>query len=214
MTTPGIPSGAHCETIGRTMRAPLSVFAAVSLLALSEPARADVERAAAGFVFVKPASGKAVLREGPSATAKVVGEPPAGARLVYRKVSEAAGKATWFRVEPPGGTPGWIAAQDTSATRPTAPPPGRPVKIVDSGLGNPRPTSAQTAAARGLADGAKRYASAKQELKASVDQFLTLEQTVEELFLDPHHPETGAYPDSDPGGTRKAKAAAFRAGLK
>lgn len=192
-----------------------ALFLTASILVASSTALADdcCEKIEAGFVFVKPASGAAVIREVPDHNAKVVGKPPVGARLVYRKAMEDLQRNyTWYRVEPPGGTPGWIAAADTTRTRPIPPPPGRPLKVVDSGLGAPRPTAAQTAAARGLSDKAQRYANEKpQELKLSVDQFLTMEKAVETLYDDPHNAADGSYPDSDPKGMRKQRAAKFRA---
>lgn len=170
------------------------------------------EQPKAGFIYVKPAASKAVLRETPDASAKVVAEPPSGTRLVYRRLIDPGTGPTWFFVEHPGGKSGWIAAADTGTTRPTVPPPAKPIKVVDSGVGLATPSSAQTAAARGLSPMAKQYAEKKLDFKTSVDQFLTLETAVEAYFGDPHD-EQGNYPDVTVAG-RKTKAEQFRTELK
>ena len=187
------------------------LFAAALLPSLA--AAQEAEKVEAGFLFVKPASGAAIIRELPKADARPVSKPPAGLRLVYRKVVESGGTAAWYRVEPPGMRPGWIAARDTSPKRPTPPPPARPITPVESGLYEARPTAAQTAAARGLADSAKKYAEGKQDLKETVNQFLTLEKAVEDYFNDHHHPMDGSYEDVTVEG-RKKRAQEFEEGLR
>jgi len=86
----------------------------------------------AGFIFINPASGSAVSRQGPNESCPEVGRLPNGARLVYRRVvfNTNTGAPEWYKVEPPGGTPGWIPAGDTSNTRPVTPiPTGGPTRI-------------------------------------------------------------------------------------
>lgn len=168
------------------------------------------EQTKAGFIFVK--AGNPVIRESPDASSKPLGTPAAGGRLVYRRLIDPGTGPTWFFVEHPGGKAGWIAVADTSPTRPTAPPPARPIKVLDSGVGLATPSSAQTAAARGLSPAAKNYAEKKQDWKSSVDQFITMEKTVEDYFADPHD-ANGNYPDETVDG-RKKKADQFRAELK
>ena len=168
------------------------------------------EQVKAGFIFVKGAA--PVIRETPDASAKSLGNPPVGARLVYRRLIDPGAGATWYFVEHPGGKAGWIAVADTSTTRPTSPPPAKPIKVVDSGVGLATPSSAQTAAARGLSPMAKQYAEKKQDFKVSVDQFLTLESAVDTYFSDPHD-EKGNYQDVTVAG-RTTKAEQFRSELK
>ena len=213
--SPRTPSSPEDMRYSGDMRRVVGIITVLTILALA-PAPASAidccERITAGFIYVK-ASG-AALRDAPDESGAVVAKPPVGARLVYRKQMETTAGPQWYFVEPPGQKAGWIAISETSPTRPTAPPPGRPMNLVDSGLGAPRPTAAQTAAARGLSDKAKNYASEKQELKLSVDQFLTLEKAVEDLYGDPHNPKDGSYEDKDPKGMRKSRAAKFQAELK
>lgn len=93
----------------------------------------------AGFIFINPPSRRAVSRSGPTKSCPEVGTLPNGARLVYRRVvfNEETGAPDWYLVEPPGGTPGWIPAGDTSPTRPVTPIPTRPIRIIpDSGDGS------------------------------------------------------------------------------
>ena len=59
---------------------------------------------------------------------------------------------------------------------------------------------------------ARQYAEKKQDFNTSVDQFLTLETSVETYFGDPHD-EMGNYPDVTVAG-RKTKAEQFRSELK
>ena len=195
----------------------LRLAAALALVVLGSPliavsAPLPGEQTKAGFIYVKPAAAKAVLRETPDAAAKVLAEPPSGTRLVYRRLIDPGIGATWYFVEHPGGKSGWIAVTDTSTTRPTAPPPAKPIKVVDSGVGLATPSSAQTAAARGLSPMAKQYAEKKQDFKVSVDQFLTLESAVDTYFSDPHD-EKGNYADVTVAG-RKTKAEQFRSELR
>jgi len=93
----------------------------------------------AGFIFINPPSRRAVSRSAPNKSCPEVGTLPNGARLVYRRVvfNEETGAPDWYLVEPPGGTPGWIPAGDTSPTRPVTPTPTRPIRIIpDSGDGS------------------------------------------------------------------------------
>lgn len=187
------------------------------LVALLLPvgALADTEKAAAGAVF---AAGKAApvtkAYEAPNAASKVVGTQPNGTRLVFRRTMLGAdGKVTWYYVAPPGRPAGWVSASEVAANRPGDPPQAKLITPVDSGLATERPTAAQTAAARGLSDSAKQYAEKKTELKDAVNQFLTLEKTVEDYFVDPHSSIDGSYPDVTVP-ERKKKAEEFKAALK
>lgn len=175
-------------------------------------ASADTEKPEAGSVFAASKSMRILETADPGG--KVLDSPPSGTRLVYRRVLvNASGAKTWYYVAPPGRAAGWVAAADVSATRPTEPPQARIIKPLDSGLATERPTAAQTAAARGLSDSAKQYAEKKTELKAAVDQFITLEKTVEDYFVDPHSSIDGSYPDVTVP-ERKKKADEFKAALK
>ncbi len=194
-------------------------FLALTFLVASSAATAAVtlERAGSGFIFVTPAVGKASLRETPEAGSKSVGSPPTGARLVYRKLVEIDGKAAWYRVEPPGGIPGWIAASDTSLTRPSTLPVSKPMKLIE-GRTAAVGASSSTSAARGLDGRARDYAASKAELKAATEQFVTLETEVLALFskageFDDKLDTNGNYPDLD-NPVRKRKADEFKAGVK
>ncbi len=92
----------------------------------------------AGFIFINPPSRRAVSRSGPTKSCPEVGTLPNGARLVYRRVvvNENTGAPEWYFVEPPGGTPGWVPAGDTSNTRPVTPIPRRPIKIMPESGGS------------------------------------------------------------------------------
>lgn len=173
---------------------------------------ADTEKAEAGAVFAASKSTRILDAANPAG--KVVGSPPSGTRLVYRRVMVGAdGKTTWYYVAPPGRPAGWVVASDTAPTKPGNPPVAKIIKPVDSGLTTNSPTAAQTAAARGLSDSAKQYAEKKPELKAVADQFMTLETTVETLFSDPHDPSDGSYPDVTVP-ERQKNAAALKATVK
>lgn len=192
---------------------------ALTLLLVSSPAAAAVtlERAGAGFIFVTPAVGKASLRETPESGARSVGSPPTGARLVYRKLVEVDGKAAWYRVEPPGGLPGWIAARDTSPTRPSALPVSKPMKLIE-GRTAAVGSSSSTTAARGLDGRARGYAASRDELKTAAEQFVTLETEVLALFskageFDDKLDATGNYADVD-NPVRERRAREFKAGVK
>jgi hypothetical protein len=192
---------------------------ALSFLFASSAATAPLtlERAGAGFIFVTPAVGKASLRETPEAGAKFVGSPPTGARLVYRKLVEVDGRAASYRVEPPGGIAGWIAAGDTSLTRPSTLPVSKPMKLIE-GRTAAVGTSSSTSAARGLDGRARDYAASKDELKTATEQFVTLETEVLALFsklgeFDDKLDANGNYPDVD-NPVRKRKAEEFKAGAK
>ena len=186
-------------------------------LALSAPALAwaDVEKTAAGALFAQAKTGASVkILQAANPSAKTAIYAPNGTRLVYRKQMVGAdGKPTWYYVTPPGKPAGWVLATELADRRPGDPPPAKPLPLMDSGLGAERPTAAQTAAARGLADSAKKYAGSKEDLKVYVDQFVTLEKAVEVYFRDPHNESDGSYPDVTVPG-RKEAATKFRAGLK
>lgn len=197
------------------MRLSVGVAACISFMSfLLVPglASADSEKAEAGSVFAASKSTRILATADPAA--KVLDSPPSGTRLVYRRVMvSATGTKTWYYVAPPGRAAGWVAASETAATRPEPPPQAKIIKPLDSGLGSERSTPAQTAAARGLSDSAKQYAEKKTELKAAVDQFITLEKTVEDYFLDPHNSIDGSYPDVTVP-ERIKKADEFKAALR
>ena len=121
------------------------------------------------------------------------------------------GKTIWYHAEPPGGTSGWISAEDLSDARPTPLPPGKPLRLVDTGLGNAHPTSSMTAAANGMDDRAIKYGKS-QDLEQTVNEFLTIEKEVETLYQDPHD-EKGGYPEDHDNPIRKQKARTFRDSL-
>lgn len=204
----------------RCNTASLPVAAALLLLSTGGSARAaaDPTKSLAGFVFVNPADGKAELRAEPDPDAKVVSTAPNGARLVFRSVAVGAdNKHSWYRVEPPAGTPGWLAVAETSDKRPTTPPAARPLKLLESGIEKGSIAASPTAAARGLDDKSKRYAS-DADLGAAADEFITLEAFVEKLYADPHG-KNGTYPESGEAvkprnAARKAKATQFRQRIK
>ena len=206
--------------VGRAnMTKPPRLFALALLLAASPvlAAAVSVERVVAGFVFVTPAAGKASLLDKPEAAGKPVGSPPTGARLVYRKLLEVDGKPAWYRVEPPGGTPGWIAAADTSPNRPSTLPATKPMKLIE-GRTAAVGSASSTSAARGLDGRARSYAATKAELVAATEQFTTLETEVLALFskagvFDDKLDANGNYADVD-NPVRKAKAQEFKAGAK
>ena len=191
----------------------LARCAAVLLLVLiSLPVHADTEKVAAGSVFaLSKTSGMVKIYEQANETART-NTAANGTRLPFRKQMEGPNGITWYFVTPPGRPAGWVKAADITLTRPGETPPPKMIEVIDAGLKAERPSAAQTAAARGLSDQAKQYATEKQDFDKTVNQFLTLETTVEEYFGDKHD-EKGDYPDITVEG-RKQKAAAFKAALK
>ncbi len=183
----------------------LSVFLAATALAQS-----GFESPGAGFVFVTPKQGTAALRATPSVDAKVVGQPPNGARLVYRKYMQVGNDRTWYWVEPPGGTPGWIRAEDVSSNRPTTPPAGRPIQLLDVDAAKAAASSSKsmTAAARGLDGRAKAYGEL-QNMELTVKQFVSLEHEIG-VGLDDLPDDKGLYNDQADTTRRKAKANEFK----
>jgi len=69
-------------------------------------------------------------------------------RYIFRDVRTVNGE-TWYYVQNPGGGSGWISSKNVGCTRPKAPPPSRPNKVVDSGVGVAKCAAAQTAGSRG-----------------------------------------------------------------
>jgi hypothetical protein len=201
------------------MPSPSRRLIVLAFLVAGSPAWAAVplERQSAGFVFVTPAAGKASLLEKPEAGAKAVGSPPTGARLVYRKLVEVEGKAAWYRVEPPAGVAGWIAARDVSLTRPSTLPVSKPMKLIE-GRTAVVGSSSSTSAARGLDGRAREYAASKADLAVAVEQFAALETEVLARFskageFDDKLDANGNYADVD-NPVRKRKAQEFKAGVK
>ena len=210
------------RSTARTALFPALLLAGIAVVPCSTAGRAwaaaDPTKSLAGFVFVNPADGKAELRAEPDPEAKVVATAPNGARLVFRSVAVGVdNKNSWYRVEPPGGTPGWLAIAEASDKRPTTPPAARPIKLLESGIEKGSIAASPTAAARGLDDKSKRYAQ-ESDLGDAADEFITLEAFVEKLYSDPHG-KNGTYPESGEAvkprnAARKAKAIQFRRGIK
>ena len=100
-----------------------------------------------GFRYAGP--GTAVY-DRPSDDGTVVGQAPAGGRLIYDSVvRDAGGNPTHYHVSLPGGPSGYVPASTTSDTRPTVPPPARPSVVIEGDHGLARSSSAQTAGSRG-----------------------------------------------------------------
>jgi hypothetical protein len=106
-----------------------------------------------GFIYVTPTllPRNAVLRDRPSAAppAKIIGTLPNGARLLYTDLTQENGKVTWLYVQPPGGTPGWLSAEDASLVRPPSPLPLRPTHVPSNDTTPQTTTSTGCAAGRG-----------------------------------------------------------------
>lgn len=185
----------------------LSLLVAAGVNAADAPPAAGVPKV--GFVFAtKPAT----VRESPEAGAKSVGQVTVGSRLVFRRVVESGAAASWYRVEPPGGVVGWIAAGDVSDKRPGPVAQTKPIVVADSGVGLAKTAGAQTAAARGLSKSATEYAAKNPDFKKAADHFVTLEGFVEKQFDDPHL-ANGDYNDVDVP-QRQTHANTFKAGVK
>ncbi|HVO31579.1 MAG TPA: SH3 domain-containing protein [bacterium] len=192
------------------MRRLLIIPAAAIFLASAEASATPYEQLGVGNVF---ASTSATLRSDPAPDAKVVSHAPKGGRLVYRKQLIEGDKPVWYLVQPPGlATPAWVSAAEVSTTSLSGVPVGKPLKLLDSGLGAARPTSSMTAAAHGLDDRAKQYGE-KQGMKLSVDQFLTLEKSVETLYQDPHKADA-SYDETQDNPVRKDHANNFLRGVR
>lgn len=193
-------------------------FLAASLIGGLAWAAADPTRSSAGFVFVAPTDGKAELRESPDPASKVVGVGLPGSRLVFRSVAVGLdNKTSWYRVEVPGASSGWLAASEASDKRPVLPPPARPIIKLESGLKSGNIKAGPTAAARGLDERARKYGAA-QDLGDSADDFVTLEKFVEKMFADEHEKD-GTYPETGDAlkpraAARAAKAKEFKRGIQ
>ncbi|HET7700349.1 MAG TPA: hypothetical protein VFM06_05720 [Candidatus Limnocylindria bacterium] len=112
--------------------------------------RDDRDRSDRGDRGFRYASGDGSIYDGTGSGAERVGSAPNGSRLMYDQIArDAGGNPTHYHVNSPGGATGWIPAGNTSGTRPTAPPPPRPSRIVESGPGVAGVRSAQTTGARG-----------------------------------------------------------------
>lgn len=103
-----------------------------------------------GFVYYSGSPGGEARSE-PFANAPVVATLNRGGRYVYRGTTRTVSGETWFLIEPPGLAPdpelgprtAWVPGRALSCRRPTAPPPPRPTKIVDTGIGVAKTTSTQ-----------------------------------------------------------------------
>ena len=184
----------HKSLMALFVLAPVAAFAAADAL--------DQK----GFVYIK-AGETSVLRAEPAADAKEIGRPPAGVRVKHVKRQDG-----WYLVEVPGMKPGWLADSATAATRPEAPPAGRPVpaRNVEKTIAS---TTALTAAARLLdARAAGTTGNDPETTKRRVVQFAIWEQEIGVQMADVPHPN-GLYADVTARG-RKADAEKFLAELK
>jgi hypothetical protein len=182
----------------------LPALAFVSALAFAETA--GFEQRDAGFVFVAGKAATAPVRENPASDAKVISQQPFGIRLVYRSYMDESGKRTWYKVEVPGGAPGWIAVSDISPTRPNRVGAAQPIKLIDSGS-SAHTSGGITAAARGLDKRARSYGES-QDLKVSVDQFVTIESVVNGGYHD-EQDKDGVYKSEDLSVYRQNAAKRF-----
>lgn len=168
-----------------------------------------IEKVGVGYVFVTANSGTAPLRTEPSGEAKVANHAPRGARLVFRRMMVEGSDPVWYMVQPPASTATlWVSAKDVSHSPPTPFSPGKPLKLLDSGVENVRATSSMTAAAHGLDDRARNYGE-KQGMKTSVDQFVTLEKAVEDLYDDHHSEKDASYDETKDNPVRAKHANGF-----
>lgn len=94
--------------------------------------------------------GNATGRSGPSKSAPKVATLASGGRYLYRSTRLAEGE-TWFEIVPPGmgGGTAWVPGSELSCKRAVPPPVLKPDRIVDSGIGVAKTSSAQTAGSRG-----------------------------------------------------------------
>lgn len=96
-----------------------------------------------GFTY-----GSGPIHSAPSYDSSVVGNLPRGGRELYTNTTTINGEK-WYHVNQPGGSSGWIPANQTTSTRPTVPPPAPPTHIAPSGAGLATSAGAQTAGSRG-----------------------------------------------------------------
>lgn len=106
-----------------------------------------------GFIFAgkcgHPYDRRAKVHSSPSEDSPVVGVAPTGMRLVFRDKKRVNAKS-WYYVESPGGTSGWLSGDDTCCRRQSDVPSMRPIHIIDSGIGNSaRPIGGLGCGARG-----------------------------------------------------------------
>jgi len=99
-----------------------------------------------GFVYVSANS--TLLHKEPAANSPNVGGAPWGARLVFTNMLQKNGMR-WYYIAPPGGNPGWVPASDVSCVRPAPHPPGKPLRLEDTGLGNEHPAASMTTGGAG-----------------------------------------------------------------
>jgi hypothetical protein len=185
-----------------------------------------------GFIFASGAGPK--LRTEPKASAAETVSPPVGTRLIYRKVEREGDAVAWYWIDQPGIGSGWLAAADSSVTRPSAVPAVKPVprvtpKPLATGDGAVKTLAAQTTSARTLkpedAARAAREAGAAISTRALASRTLastseadavvyqatvdynTLERMIGIQMSDPPHPD-GRYADVTARG-RKADSELF-----
>ena len=187
----------------------------VSLVAATAVAAEVVDQK--GFVYVQT-GGNAVLRAEPRADSAEVTRPPAGMRLVHRKVSRDGANVGWYYVEQPGMKSGWLSASDASTTRPTTPAQGRPVQLRPELASNIQTSTALTAAARMLDARAGSGSSSLTEKEAErlIVQFTAWEDLIGITLSDPPYREgefKGRYADTTARG-RKEDAEKFLTTLK
>lgn len=101
-----------------------------------------------GFAYTP---GTANARSGPSTSATAVATLPSGGRFLYRSTTRTPDGETWFEVVPPGlnGGTAWVPGTELSCRRPVPPPVTKPSRVVDTGIGVAKTSSAQTAGSRG-----------------------------------------------------------------
>jgi hypothetical protein len=70
-----------------------------------------------GLLFIWPRGEKGYIYQAPSTTSPVISSPPRGFRTIYTQVSTENGEV-WYKISPPGMTPGWYRAADATCVRP------------------------------------------------------------------------------------------------
>ena len=99
-----------------------------------------------GFLYVT--ANAVLLHKDASVNSPTVGGAPRGARIVFTNTQQKNG-ARWYFLSPPGGAPGWVPSSQVSCDRPAPLPPGKPLHLKDTGLGNAHPTASMVAGANG-----------------------------------------------------------------
>lgn len=169
-----------------------------------------------GLIFAHGKDGRPVLRAEPRSDAPAVGNPPQGARLRYSKAAKNGAAVEWYFVSEPGLKEGWLPAAEAATQRPIAPPPGRPLTIVDSKK-ILRTETTQTAAGKGIGAMAIEAGKESKTVDEMLLQFATWEEVLGIAYRDvPHRdkPYQGLYATHKTPDGRMAAADAFAADLK